>query len=66
MLRDFILRHVDSKIALELRVIQKVAFDRLAAITEGNDEIAESASRVNLHDVPDHGAVSDLYHRLGL
>src|SRR5262249_9769162 len=43
---------IDGEIVCHGRVIQKVLFNHVSAVTKAQDEIAEAIVVVNLHDVP--------------
>src|SRR5260370_22622730 len=55
---------IDGHALAHAVVVEEVALDDLALVAEGHEELLESLRRVRLHDVPQDGALSDVYHRL--
>ena len=47
-------------------VVEEEVLDDVGLVAEAEDELLVAEVRVVAHDVPQHGAVADLDHRLGL
>jgi hypothetical protein len=56
---------VDGEIALELGVVEEVAFDYVSFVAERDHKFLEAIVSVKLHDMPEDGFSTDLNHRLG-
>ena len=48
------------------RIVSEVAFDHLALVAQGDDELAHVVVRQVLHDVPQNRPPADFHHRLRL
>ena len=46
-------------------IIRKEFFDDVSFVPKANDKFVEAELRINLHDVPNDRAPTDLDHRLG-
>src|SRR5207302_855723 len=56
----------DSQVSEEPLVLEEVALDHVAAVSERNEKLGKALPRIRLHDVPENGAATDLDHRLRL
>src|SRR5262249_48224047 len=57
---------VDGEVVIQGVKVQEVVFNALALVTEGHDELGETISCVDIHEMPEHGLAADFDHGLRL
>ena len=60
-----LLAEADGEIVIHRLIVQKVFLDHVAAIAQAENEIPEPVMGIELHDVPQDGASTNLYQRFG-
>ncbi len=55
----------NGEIIVHCLVIQEVFLDHVPAVAQTQDEVAEAVMRVQLHDMPEDGAATDVNERFG-
>src|SRR3979409_2416368 len=56
--------HIDGDVLAQAVVVEKVPFDDVAFVSEGDEELAKLVFGVQLHDVPEDRPAADIDHRL--
>ena len=59
-------RQIDRQTAAQPMVVEKITFDDVAFVAQGDGKFLVPESGIEIHDVPQHGMATDFDHRLRL